>query len=117
MLRLLILSIIQSMLLAGGQIFLKIALAKMHTPEWSGRFIMSLLTNWQFALSGLTFGAGSLLWMYILKHYPLSMAYPMISLSYVFGMCGAIVFFHETVSATRWFGVLLIMAGCCFVAK
>ena len=41
----------------------------------------------------------------------------MVSLSYVFGMIAAIVFFHEPVSATKWLGVLLIMAGCFFIAK
>lgn len=117
MLRLLLLSLTQSALLAGGQVFLKIALLKMVRPEWTRTFVLSVLTNWQFAMSGILFGAGSLLWMYILKHYPLSMAYPMISLSYVFGMAGAIIFFHETVTPMRWLGVLLIMAGCCFVAK
>jgi drug/metabolite transporter (DMT)-like permease len=45
------------------------------------------------------------------------MAYPMVSLSYVFGMIAAIVFFHEPVSFAKWFGVLLIMAGCYFIAK
>ena len=45
------------------------------------------------------------------------MAYPMVSLSYVFGMIAAIVFFHEPVSYVKWLGVLLIMAGCYFIAK
>lgn len=115
--KLLIYSIFQSALLAGGQIFLKFALQKMHSPGWTREFLFSLLLNWQFAAAGIFFGGGSLLWMYILKHFPLSMAYPMISLSYVFGMLGAVFFFHEHISYTRWFGVFLIITGCCFVAK
>ena len=55
--------------------------------------------------------------MYIVKHYPLSMAYPMVSLSYVLGMIASIVFFHETVDATKWIGVALIVLGCCLIAK
>ena len=43
--------------------------------------------------------------------------YPMISLSYVFGMVAAIVFFHEQVSLTRWVGVFCIIMGCCLIAK
>ena len=58
-----------------------------------------------------------MLWMYIVKHYPLSMAYPMVSLSYVLGMIASIVFFHETVDATKWIGVALIVLGCCLIAK
>jgi len=117
MLRLLLYSVIQSALLAGGQVFLKIALQKMSTPSWTRRFVGEVVTNWHFALSGLLFGSASLLWMYILRHFPLSMAYPMVSLSYVFGMFGAIVFFHEEVPFTRWAGVILIMGGCCLVAR
>lgn len=41
----------------------------------------------------------------------------MVSLSYVFGMLSAIIFFHEDVSFTKWIGVLLIMIGCYFIVK
>ena len=65
----------------------------------------------------LTAGQVFLLWMYIVKIFPFSLAYPMISLSYVFGMVAAIVFFHEQVSLTRWVGVFCIIMGCCLIAK
>lgn len=55
--------------------------------------------------------------MYIIKHYPLSVAYPMISLSYVFGMLAAVVCFHEDVSLSKWIGVAFIIIGCCLIAK
>ena len=45
------------------------------------------------------------------------MAYPMVSLSYVFGMFAAMLVFHEQVPTVRWLGVLLIMAGCVLIAK
>ena len=85
--------------------------------SWSRDFLASLLVNWQFAASGLFFGAASLLWMYIVKHFPFSTAYPMVSMSYVFGMLAAIMFFHEEVSAAKWLGVALIMTGCFLIAK
>ena len=107
----------QSLLLAGGQVFLKFALTKMKPFGWNWAFWESLFLNWQFAASGLLFGTSSVLWMYIIKTFPLSVAYPMISLSYVFGMLSAIIFFHEEVSMTKWMGVFLIMAGCCLIAK
>ena len=108
---------LQSALLTAGQVFLKFALLRMPTFGWTREFWGSLLINWQFALSGLLFAAGSLLWMYIVKIFPFSLAYPMISLSYVFGMVAAIVFFHEQVSLTRWVGVFCIIMGCCLIAK
>ena len=53
----------------------------------------------------------------IAKKYPFSMAYPLASMSYVFGMLAAIFIFHEDVPLTRWLGVVLIMGGCYFIAK
>lgn len=110
-------SLVQSALLVGGQVFLKFALMRMPAFAWTREFWLSLLSNWQFAACGLFFGAASLLWMYIVKTFPFSMAYPMVSLSYVMGMVAAIVFFHEEVSATRWIGVAFIVLGCILIAK
>ena len=110
-------AIIQSALLAAAQVFLKFALTRMPPFAWTREFWGSMLLNWQFAVSGLLFGAASLLWMYIVKVFPFSLAYPMVSLSYVFGMVAAIVIFHEQVSLMRWAGVFFIMLGCCLIAK
>lgn len=115
--RVVCLAIVQSALLAAGQVFLKYALQRMEPFGWTWRFWGKLLVNWPFAVCGLLFGASSVLWLYIVKHWPLSVAYPMISLSYVFGMLAAIVCFHEQVSLVKWAGVALIMAGCCLIAK
>lgn len=115
--RLLVLSIIQSIMLSFGQLVLKLALAQMPSFSWTTHFWGSLLTNWWFMLCGLLFGGASVLWMYILKHFPLNMAYPMASMSYVFALIFAIVFLHEIVPWNRWLGVILIMTGCIFIAK
>jgi undecaprenyl phosphate-alpha-L-ara4N flippase subunit ArnE len=55
--------------------------------------------------------------MWMVKYFPFSMAYPMVSLSYVFGMFAAILFFHEEVSLIKWIGVGLIVLGCLLIAK
>ena len=111
------LAVLQSICLAGGQVLLKFALGRMLPFSMTLAFWKSVFVNWQFAACGLCYGAGSLLWFYILKHFPLSMAYPMVSLSYVFGMIAAIVFFHEDVNLMKWIGVVLIMLGCFFIAR
>lgn len=114
---LILLSIAQSLMLSTGQVALKLGLSKMLPFGWTTAFWSSLITNWWFMLSGILCGSAALLWMYILKHYPLSMAYPMASMGYVFVLIFAVVFFHEEVEWTRWIGVVLIMTGCIFVAK
>ena len=55
--------------------------------------------------------------MYIIKNFPFSMAYPMVSLSYVMGMLAAMAFFHEQIPMVRWIGVFLILSGCVLIAK
>lgn len=110
-------AIVQSALLAGGQVFLKLALTHMKPFEWSWAFWGNLLTNWQLALCGILFLGASLLWMFMLKTFPLSVAYPLGSLSYVFGILAAILIFHEDVSTAKWIGVGLIMAGCGLIVK
>ena len=115
--RLLPLSLLQCVLLSSGQVLLKFALQKMLPFGWYREFWYSLLSNWQFAACGFCYGVASLLWMYILKNFPFSIAYPLLSLSYVIGMFSAILFFHETIPAYRWAGCTLIVCGCILILK
>ncbi|MBO5814456.1 MAG: EamA family transporter [Alistipes sp.] len=115
--KLLLLAIVQSALLAGGQVLLKFGLGRMLPFSMTLEFWRSVFVNWQFAACGLCYGAGSVLWFYIIKHYPFSMAYPLVSLSYVFGMVAAMVFFDEPVNLSKWLGVLFIMFGCYLIAR
>lgn len=110
-------AILQSVLLTGGQVLLKFALNRMPSFSWTRDFWISLFTNWQFAACGILFCLASLLWMYIVKIFPFSSAYPMVSLSYVFGMLAAILFFNEEVSIFKWIGVTFIVLGCMLIAK
>ena len=96
---------------------LKYGLTKVGAFSWTAHYFVRLFTNWQFASCGLCYGLASILWMYIVKHFPFSMAYPMVSLSYVFGMLAAILFFHEEVSMIKWMGVACIVVGCFLIAK
>ena len=115
--KLFLLALVQSTLLAGGQVLLKFALARMLPFSMTFAFWKSVFLNWQFAACGLCYGAGSLLWFHIVKNYPFSMAYPLVSLSYVLGMVAAIVFFHEDVNLVKWIGVGMIMFECFLIAR
>lgn len=117
MIRLLFMAFCQSATLAMGQVMLKFGLQRMEPFGWNLSFWKSVFWNWQFALCGVCMAVQTLLWMYIIKHFPLSMAYPLGSLSYVFTMLAAIVFFHEDVGMMKWLGVMLIMTGCYLLTK
>ncbi|MDR2119762.1 MAG: EamA family transporter [Tannerella sp.] len=115
--KLILLSATQSLLLCGGQVFLKLAVAKTGTFRLAWAFFRSILLDLHFLASGLCMAAASGLWMYILKRYALSAAYPMVSISYVFGMLASIYIFHETVPIARWVGVFMIMSGVILIAR
>lgn len=117
LIRLLSLALIQSILLSGGQVLMKIGLTKAGDFSITFAYFYRLFINLPFFCCGLCYAAASVLWMYIIKHFPFSMAYPMVSLSYVMGMFAAIIFFKEQIPMHRWIGVFLILSGCVLIAK
>ncbi len=117
MLKLIALSLVQCLLLTCSQVFLKFALARIGGFSFSWAYLRELFVNWQLACSGITIAAASLIWFYIIKHFDFSQAYPMISISYVFGMLAAMLIFREAIPVTRWIGVALIISGVILVAK
>ena len=117
MLKLICSAIIQCLFLAGGNVLLKLALERTAAFSWTWKYFRDFFTNWYMLGSGLCMATATILWFYILKHNELSLAYPLISISYIFATLAAIFIFHETVPLTRWVGVLLIMAGVAFLAK
>lgn len=118
MLRFVLLGICQSLLLASGQVFLKLAMNRMGSFQWTWTFFKdSVLLNWPLAASGAGLGCATVLWLYILRHFDFSLAYPITSFSYVFGLFAALIVFHEPVPLSRWIGVLLIMAGVFFLTR
>ena len=117
MLRLLTLILTQSVLLVAAQSLLKVSVQKFGTFHWSWSWFATALTTWQFALSGVCALACMATWMHVLKHYEFSLAYPLLSISYIIGLVVAWLFFHEAVPLTRWIGVIIIMVGVYLVVK
>ena len=115
--KLILRAMIQSILLCAGQMFMKLALKAMGTVSCTWSFVLSQFTNWWWLACGISFTAAGILWMYILKHWSFSQAYPLSSLAYVFGMIAAMLVFHEHIAWTQWVGILLIMAGCYLVVN
>lgn len=118
MLKLIGLSVSQAILMCGAQSLFKVAAEKMGDFSWTWAFFRDgVLTNWMLLAAGFCGLIGLLEWMYMLRTYPFSLVYPLSSLSFLFGMFIAVVFFHETVVWSQWIGVLLILAGCGLIVK
>jgi drug/metabolite transporter (DMT)-like permease len=60
---------------------------------------------------------GSIFWLAVISRVPLSLAYPMLSLSYIFGVAGAWIFLGEAVTLQRMIGVAIICTGVIVVTR
>jgi len=114
----LILVILQAGSLAGGQAMFKKFIMELGDEGWA--FHNLLVTSktywWVLALMIMFFGASFALWAYVLKKMDFSQAYPLSSLSFIFGMVLAFFLFQESIPFTRWIGVVLIVVGCVLIS-
>ena len=117
MLKVVIFTLFQCFLLASGQVCFKLAVEKIEKIRWNFEYFFDLLTNWWLLASGIMLISATILWGYILKHFPFSVAYPITAFAYVFGMLAAMFVFKESIPSTRWIGVGLIIIGVFFIAK
>ncbi|RIK16352.1 MAG: multidrug resistance protein [Chloroflexi bacterium] len=61
------------------------------------------------------FGLGAIFWLGALSRVPLSLAYPILALSYFVVVAEAWLFLHERVTWLRMLGVLVIVIGVVIV--
>lgn len=66
--------------------------------------------RWLF-LALVTMGLGMLVWLVVLQSVPVGIAYPMLSLNFVWVTLAARWIWHETVTWRHWAGIVLIMLG------
>jgi undecaprenyl phosphate-alpha-L-ara4N flippase subunit ArnE len=108
---------LQTLFLSAGQVFLKLAMGKLGKFEWTWAFFKTVFDDLWFLACGISFGAATVLWLYILKKFPFSQAYPLTSLSFVFGMIAAWLVFGESIPFSRWIGLVLVVFGCFLIMK
>jgi drug/metabolite transporter (DMT)-like permease len=117
----LLIALIAILFLVGGQTLLKLGLNHIGGVSlFDGNALGSLLglfrTPW-IMLGFVCYGLSALLWLDVLSKLDFSMAFPMVSLTYVFSLVIGRFIFHETVGLDRIIGVFLILAGLFFVIR
>ncbi len=93
--------LLASLLSCGGQLCQKQAAlgeGRRHLFVW-------------LACSVALLGCAMLLWLLVLQRVPVSVAYPMLSLNFIFITLAARFIWHEPVSLRHWLGVALIICG------
>ncbi len=106
--------LIASILLgAGGQILLKKGM--LRHPGFALTGLFALARNWEIIAGFALYGISTLLYLKVLGSLSLSLAYPTISLGYVFVVIMSRILFKETVTRKRWAAVTLICLGVILV--
>lgn len=117
MVKLLISMFVISFLLALSQVFLKFGLNKISNVSFGYLVLVSIVKSVYFWLTALTTVIAGVIWIFVLWKYDFSTAYPLISISYIFGLLAAVFIFNETVPMVRWAGVCVILLGIFLVTK
>lgn len=114
-------TIVVTFLLALSQILIKIGLTKIGGFNLQlNSFFSDILLLLKSHYLWLGVGAVILsffLWMEVLANSKVSIAYPLISFSYVFGLMMSWLILHEKITISNWIGVIFIMVGVYFIAK
>ena len=106
---------LQVVLLVLGQTFWKLGVSRLSVGSIKA-LIFAMFTPWIMAGIAL-YVVATMVSIYLLKHLPLSLVYPLQSLTYVLVILVSIFVFHEHISAYRWAGVGVILIGVLLVAK
>ena len=106
------------LIVTASEIFLKLGAretAAFTSPSnWTG--ITALLSLWTWL--GIVFLVLSLVsWLYVLRHVPLSVAFPLSNAVHVFVPFASWYFLGEIIAPTRWWGIALVILGLIIVAK
>jgi drug/metabolite transporter (DMT)-like permease len=106
----LLLAILTAFSMAGGQL-----LFKLGAPAWQGdslsSWILSFLKNPFLVTAIFLYAITILIWIYVLRTLPLSLAYPLTALSYVIVPIFSYLFLHEKISWQTAAGCALIIVG------
>ena len=95
--------ILASLLTCAGQLCQKQA----TRPAKAGRRGAHIMLWLGLAL--LALGSGMLVWLVVLQRLPVGVAYPMLSLNYVWVTLAAKAFWHEKVALHHWLSVGFII--------
>ena len=101
-----------AILLSFGQILFKKA-----AMTGQGRGFLESFTNGWMIVALLSYIAATVLWIWILRTVPLSVAYPFAALAFILVPVAALFFFGEPLNWRHAMGGVLIVAGILIVSS
>ena len=110
-----LLLVINIVLMTVGQLLFKQSAVYVNLHP-NLNFIAKYLLNPWFYGAVSFFGIATITWVQVLTRLKLSVAYPILSISYVIIALGAYYFFGEKLSLVNILGIFLIMCGVSLVS-
>lgn len=99
-----------------GQFFLKKGVTA-STLAPNLKSIVETLFNPAVLVGFISYGASSIIWLFVLQKFPLSVAYPALSLTYVAIVLISVYFLKEPFTVSKLIGMTLIVLGVYFLFK
>ncbi|MDD5606828.1 MAG: EamA family transporter [Candidatus Pacebacteria bacterium] len=103
-----ILALIVSFLIVGGQVIWKIIL---EGQTYNFAIITKLLKSPLFIVGIIMYLIAAIIWLYMLSKYQYHQTYPLLSISFILSLLASSLILHESVSWMSWLGVFFICLG------
>jgi drug/metabolite transporter (DMT)-like permease len=104
------LAIFTAFSMAGGQLLFKLGAVKLQGNSLI-TWVTSFVKNPFLVFAIFLYATTILVWIYVLRTLPLSVAYPLTALSYIIVPLLSFLFLHERISWQTGIGCLLIIVG------
>ena len=99
-----------------GQLFLKNGINRTSLELNPLSILKTIFTPYVF-FGFVFYGVSSIVWLFILKKFPLSIAYPALSLSYILVVIFSVYFFKEPLTINKLIVISLIFLGVVVLFK
>src|SRR5215831_12380217 len=109
--------VLEAIFVTASEVLLKVGASQTRRVtgwEWTG--LMSLTSIWIWVAVVLVI-LSFLCWIYVLRHIPLSIAFPLSNVVHVLVPVSCWLFVGEQLSARRWCGVAIVVLGLAVVAR
>lgn len=108
---------LEAIFVTASEVLLKVGASETRRIagwEWTG--LMPLASIWTWV--AIVFLILSFVcWIYVLRRIPLSIAFPLSNVVHVLVPLSCWIFLNEHISATRWYGIAVVIVGLALVAK
>ncbi|NOV00271.1 EamA family transporter [Paenibacillus planticolens] len=112
-----LLILISILLSSFGQIFMKNGANQLILYNGKLKILVHLITNVSIISGLFLYGLSTIIWIVALSRTQLSIAYPMVSFSYIIIAIASYFIFNEPLNAQKIIGLLIIVIGVIFISK